>query len=243
MKKRKTIFRILLTLMFSPFLMTSCIDDPEPPILDVLPDVFIQKVTGNGEEKYALAFWVFGNKELESVTIEGPEGGSWELESEAINPQIFSLFPDDEDYMPEFPVAGVYEFTVTSTQEGEAPMKADDELEDDELAAMTIDSVKFESSQVKVYWETVTGADNYRVRLYDESGEIIFLSGQLANNKTNYSFSITDDGWAGNGSIPETGDNCRLELLAILYETGASVDKDYNIQCISIASEDIVWEF
>jgi len=217
-------------------------NDPEPPILDALPDVFIQKISEGGEEKYALAFWVFGNKELESVSIDGPEGGSWDLEGDEVNPQIFSLFPADEDYTPGMPPAGIYEFTVTSTQEGEPPMKIDDELEDEELAMATIDSIKFESSQVKTYWETVTGADNYRVRLYNAEGEIIFLSSQLADNKTDYAFSVTDDGWAGSNSIPQTGDNCRLELLAILYESGAGTNKDYNIQCISIATEEIVWE-
>ncbi|MDD4145334.1 MAG: hypothetical protein PHN68_11945 [Prolixibacteraceae bacterium] len=243
MKRRKTILRILSALILAPSILISCIDDPEPPILDALPDVFFQKVYEGGEEKYAIAFWIFGNKELESVTIDGPEGGTWDLESDNMNPQIFSLFPAEEDYLPEIPAAGVYEFTVTSTQEGEPPMKIDDELEDEELAIVTIDSIKFESSQVKTYWETVTGADNYRVRLYNDSGDIIFLSNQLADNKTDFSFSITDDGWVDSGSIPVTGENCRLEVLAILYESGASVDKDYNIQCISITSEDIEWEF
>jgi len=242
MKKRKTILRILFTLMLTPFLLTSCLEDPEPPALDALPDAFIQKISVGGETRYAVAFWVFGNKELESVTIEGPEGGAWELDSDNINPQIFSLFPETEDYTTTIPAAGVYEFTVTSTQEGEAPMITDDELEDIELAVVAIDSVKFENSQVKVYWETVAETDNYRIRVYNDADEILFLSEQLANNKTNYSFDTTNEGWYGSSSIPGAGDNCRIELLAILYESDASVDKDYNIQCISVTSEDIVWQ-
>ena len=242
MKTRKTILRILSTLMFTPFLLTSCIEEPEPPTLDALPDVFIQKISEGAEEKYALTFWLFGNKELESVTIEGPEGGVWELDSDSSNPQIFSLFPETEDYTTSIPASGVYEFTVTSIQEGEAPMITDDELEDEELDVVAIDSVKFENSQIKAYWETVSGADNYRIRLYNESGDIIFLSEQIANNKSNYSFDSSNDGWYNSSSIPETGDNCRLELLAILYESDALIDKDYNIQCVTMTSENIVWE-
>lgn len=243
MKKKKTILRVLQTLVFTPLLMVSCIGDPEPPMLDALPDVFIQKISESGEEKYALAFWVFGNKELESVTVEGPEGYSLNLEKDNINPQIFNSFPEMGDYIPEFPKSGTYEFTIKSTQEGEPPFKVSDVLEDKEIVVVSIDSIKFESSQVQVFWETAAGADNYRVRLYNDSEEIIFLSPQLADNKKEYAFSITDDGWAGTDKMPETGDNCRLEVLAILYETGATTNKDYNIQCITIAMEDIEWQF
>ena len=242
MKKKKTIVRCLLALLPVSLSLVSCIDDPEPPVLDARTDVFIQKIQDNAEEKYALAFWIAGNKGLDSVAISGPGGGAWTLEGEGNNTQVLTMLPDEEDYSVNMPATGDYIFKVTSTQAGESPLLLEDELEEGELGVVMIDTIKFVDLKLNISWETVSATDNYLVRLYDEQGELIFLSNQIENNKTDYAFGTTDNGWLNTSGIPLPGDSCRVELLALLFESTAIIDKDYNLQCISLDTENIEWE-
>ncbi len=240
--KKKTIVRCLLTLLPVSLTLVSCIDDPEPPVLDARTDVFIQKIQDNGDDQYALAFWIAGNKGLDSVAISGPEGGTWTIEGGNNNPQVLTMLPDKEDYSATMPPAGDYTFKVTSTQSGEAPLLQKDELEEEELGVVMIDTVKFTDLKLNISWGTVSGTDNYLVRLFDEEGDLIFLSNQIENDETDYKFGTTDNGWLNTSRIPLAGDSCRIEILALLYESSAITDKDYNLQCISLDSEDIEWE-
>jgi len=241
MKKSKIILRSLFTIVIASVLFSSCIDDPEPVALDALPDVFIQKISDNGIEKYGIAFWVFGNKDLESATIDGPEGETWTLEQDAENTRIFSLFPEGADYTEVIPVAGEYEFTVTSTQVDEEPLSVSDDLDEDEIGILQIESTEFVSSQLKTTWQSVDGADVYLIRLYDDSDKMIYVGPQLNDDKTDFTFGNASEGWLYASILAEAGEPYTVEVLAILYESGVTTGKEYNIQCISIAKEDIIW--
>ena len=241
MKKSKIIFRSLFAFLMVSVFLNSCIDDPEPVALDVLPDVFIQKISDNGTEKYGLAFWVFGNKDLEAVTVDGPEGDNWTLEQDPSNTRIFNLYPETAEFTEVIPAAGEYEFTVTSTQVDEEPLSASDELDADELGILLIEGTEYINSQLKTTWQAVDDADNYLVRLYNDSGDILFVGPQLADNKTDFTFGNASDGWLNSAQLAETGEAYNVAVLAILYESGVTSGKEYNIQCISIATEDIIW--
>lgn len=242
MKTKNKIWKGITAVGLGIFALTSCMEDPEPPLLDAVPDVFIQKKVVDDVPKYGVAFWVLGNKGLESVTVEDPNGDTATLESSDSNQQVFSLFPEQEDYTESFPVSGDYDFIVTSTQEGEAPGTFTDELEDGELEAMVLDTVYFEDEKLKTSWQSIESPDTYLVRLYDESENLIFMSSRLDDDETEYSFGLYDNGWTDSSNKPGNGDALRLEVLAILYESGATTEnKDYNVQFISIAAEDIVW--
>lgn len=220
----------------------SCIDDPEPAPLDVVVDTFVQKTVADGEEKYSLAFWAFGNKSIESVTVEGPDDESWQLEKDPSSAMVYSLFPDTEDYTDSIPATGDYTFTVTSTQDDEAPVTVVDKLEIAQLDTIAIDSTLYQNSKLKVTWDAVDDADNYVVRLYDDADNLVFVSPSIAANKTDYSFGNNDSGWASATDRATTGEDYRIELLALLYEsTSTSTNKNFNIQFISFASKDIVW--
>jgi len=240
MEKRRIILRCLITLVIGSTLLLSCLSDPEPVALDYLPDAIIQKVTDNQEEKYAMVFWVYGNKELESGTVEGPASGSWTLEKNSTNNQVLNLYPEQEDYSSTMPEPGSYEFTVTSTQTDEAPVTMTDELEDEELGAVVIDTVEFNNSELTTEWQSVSGTDLYLVRLYDTSEELLFISEQIAGNETEYTFNTSDQGWTGS-TVAQDGETYVLELLAVLYESDASTNLEYNIQCISVGSQQITW--
>ena len=241
MKTKRVILKCIGVLILASLAVTSCIDDPEPPALDVLPDVFMQKRMVDGEVKYGLSFWVFGNKDLQSVTVEGPESGTWPLQADAVK-RLFTFYPEVADYTDTMPEQGDYIFTVTSTQTGEASRTFTDKLEEKELDVAIIDSASFNNAKLYVSWETVNDADLYYIRLYDESDRLIFQSERLNKDETDFSFGLNDNGWVDIGKKAENGDTYRFEVVAILYESGSTeLNKDYNVQCISITSGKIIW--
>jgi hypothetical protein len=240
--KRKIILKQLTVFILSAVFFTSCLDDPEPLALEALADVFIQKTVQDGEEKYALAFWVLGNQELKSVTVEGPEEQMWELDQHNDNNRVFSLFPEADEYSEQMPESGDYKFTIESTQANATSIVVTDKLEEKELDAIVIESIQFVSSKLKTTWQSVGDAGAYYIRLYDESEKLIYVSPKLAKSKTDHSFGVTDQGWTAQGTKAENGKTYRIEVLAILFEsTSTANNEDYNVQFISIASTEIVW--
>lgn len=224
------------------FTLTSCLEDPEPAALDAISDVFVQKVVQDGAEKYGLAFWVVGNKALDSVTVEGPDDESWALEEDPSGNRVYSLFPEEEDYTDLMPEIGDYTFTVKSTQADEAALTLKDELEDDELDAVVIDSTNFDNLKLKVFWQEIEGTDAYVIRLYDDSDDLIFISPKQDDDKTDFAFGLTDAGWSNSSNKAQDGETYRIEVLALLYESGStSANEDYNIQFISRTSTNVVW--
>ena len=242
MKTKQRIWKSVAVFVLGSLVLTSCLDDPEPAALDAVPDVFVQKVVQDGVEKYGLAFWVIGNKALDSVTVEGPDDGIWALEEDPAGNRVFSLFPEEEDYTDSMPVAGDYTFTVKSTQADETALTVKDELEDEALDAVVIDSTYFSNLKLKVTWQEVEGTDTYVVRLYDDSDDLIFSGPKLDDDKKEYAFGLTDEGWFNSSNKAQDGETYRIEVLAILYESGStSSNRDYNIQFISRASNEVVW--
>lgn len=240
MKNRKLILSTLIALSAVAF--TSCIDDPEPAALDGLTDVYVKKSLIDGEEKYGLYFWSYGNKALDTVTVEGPNDEIYNLSSEQSSKIVFTLSPDSADYTDVMPATGNYVFSIKSSQDGEESITVADKLEDAELDLIAIDSTAFVSSKLKTYWTKVDDVDAYMVRLYDDSNELIYVSPQMASSKTDFSFGTSDTGWADSNSKAEEGETYRLEVMALLFEsTSSQGNYEYNLQFISTASTEIVW--
>jgi len=242
MRNRKSILKFAAAFLTGAVIFTSCIDDPEPPELTVLPDAFVQKQVQNGVEKYGVVFWILGNKEIQTVTVEGPGDASWTLEGDNSTSRVFSLFPEDEDYVLVKPAQGDYKFTVKSKQADEAAITVVDKLESAELDAMVIDTTQFVNSKLKTIWEPVEDADAYLVRMYNQSNKLVFMGPKVGKTTTNYSFGMADQGWTP-GMTAESGKTYKVEVLALLYEsTSSASDKEYNIQFISLASTNVVWD-
>jgi len=242
MKTKRMVWKSLVAVVLGSVVVTSCIEDPEPAPLDAVPDVFVQKIVQDSVEMYGLSFWVLGNKSLDSVTVKGPGDATWTLEEDPSGDRVFSLFPEDEDYTDSLPDDGDYTFTVKSTQADEVAITVKDKLEDDELDRVVIDSTKFNSSKLEIFWQEVDDTDGYYVRLYDDSDKLIFMSSILDDDETDYNFGLSDTGWSNSGDKAQNGETYRVEVMAILYESGTnSTNRDYNVQFISIASTEIVW--
>src|SRR5690606_4920078 len=199
--------------------LTACIDDPEPQPLFVDSDVFVQKIVQEGEEKYALSLWAYGNKDIQEAIVEGPNEETWELSSDPNYSHIFSLAPATEDYSDSIPAPGDYTFKITSTQEGESPVTSIDKLEDAELAAIVIDSTEYTNNKLKVNWGIVPNADAYVLKLLDDDERVLFFSPSLAGKKSTYSFRTSDADWTNLGIKAETGKPYKIELMGILFDS------------------------
>jgi hypothetical protein len=242
MRNRKLILKFAAAILTGAVIFTSCIDDPEPPALTVLPDVFVQKQVQNGVEKYGIVFWILGNKEMQTVTVEGPGNANWTLEGDNSTSRVFSLFPEEGDYGMVKPAQGDYKFTVKSKQTGEEAITVVDKLENAELDAIVIDTTQFVNGKLKIIWESVDDADTYLVRMYNQSNKLVFMGPKVAKTATNYSFGMADQGWTP-GMTAESGKTYRVEVLALLYEsTSSTTDREYNVQFISLASKNVVWD-
>lgn len=237
---KKIILNTMALVLVAGF-FNSCLEDPEPAALEAAADVYGQKIVEAGVEKVAPVFWVEGNKELESVTVAGPGDETWSLEKNAYSERVFNHFPGEGDYAESLDGAGTYTFTISSTQAEEAPVTVTDELEEEELGAMSVSAAHFVNNRLEVEWERLDGADGYLIRLYDDSDQLVFVSPQVAETFTQLSFGPSDNGWVTTSINPQVGEYFRMELIAILYESGVTVKREYNLQYISIASEDIIW--
>jgi hypothetical protein len=241
MRRRTMIWKSLSAIVLISALLTSCMDDPEPIALDAVADVFLQRITEDGEAKYALAFLVIANKNLDSVTVEGPDEVTRVLKKDNTSSQVFSIFPKTNEYTGSLPEIGDYEFTISGTQADEAPITVKDALKNEMLGELVIDSVRFFNNRQEITWETLADAEGYVVRLFDESDDMIYASTIIDENENEYVFGVSTQGWVSSTVRAEEGQTYRLELLAILYESGSTTNKDYNVQFISIASTEIVW--
>ncbi len=242
MKTKSKIWKSIGAFVIGSVVLTACLDDPEPVALDALPDVYVQKIVQDDEVKYGITFWVYGNKPLSSVEVAGPEEGSWSLVKDEATSQVFALYPKSEDYADTMFPTGDYKFNIVSTQEGEEPLVITDKLGEQELDVLVLESVEFENNKLNIKWESLENTDNYIVRLFDESDKLIFNSETIEKSKTEFSFGSSDKGWLTGLTSATSGDTYRLDVLAMLYESGATQEtQGYNVQFVSIASKEIVW--
>lgn len=242
MKMKQKFLKSIAALILGSAALTSCLEDPEPVILDALPDVFMQKVVQDTVTKYGISFWILANKDLDSVKVNGPGNKTWALKADDSNNRVFNFFPEPDDYLETIPLPGDYTFTVTSTQPGEAPRTFKDKLEEEELETMTLDTVFFHNGKMKISWEELESVDVYFVRMYDESKKLIFLSPGIDNEDIDYSFGLYDTGWTNSNNKAVNGEEYKLEVIGLLFESDATTaNKDYNVQCMSIASTEITW--
>lgn len=242
MMTKKMMWKSILLLLLGTAMVTSCVEDPEPAPLDAIPDVFIQKIVQDDVEMYGISFWVLANKDLDSVLVSGPDNGEWKLEAEESNNRVYKLSPELNDYSDTIPPSGDYNFKISSTQKDETPRNIIDKLEEKELAAVYIDTTFFDNGKLNIEWIHVESADGYFIRLYDDADKMIFMSQEIDNEDTEYSFGLSDSGWIDPDKKATNGEEYKLEVVAILYESDAtSGNKNYNVQFVSIASTEKTW--
>lgn len=215
--------------------MASCNDDETEPFTAYGEVLTIKKLV-NDTVNYARAYYVYGNYPMSSATVTLPEGGTMDLTSYESNKQTYYEEPAAADYSKDAPEFGDFSFTVVN--EGiEHTLAETTEMGTLEITEVTVTTG---SGIITVKWDKVTDADNYVVRLKDDEGAIAFVGTSLSNSAVTFQIA------AGTGTFAQqlvSGDTYTLELQAIQYESTATAsDYWHNIEEISIASQDFVWE-
>lgn len=241
MKLVRSIMPVVLASLCVGGVFVSCNDD-ELPQLAANVDALVVKTKIGEEVKYAPAFYIYGNKDMKSVSVVAPGDGtlSYTLSSAVNSKTVFMKWPADADFTATAPAEGDYEFTATSTEEGEAPLKIKDKVGPESLDVPTITSSEFASNKLKVKWESITGVNGFVVQLISE-GSILFSSPMLQSTTTEFAFGLTDQGWLDVNKRAEEGKTYSLQLKAIRYETGVTYEKEYNIQCLAYIGKQVTW--
>lgn len=241
MRLSKSIKTIFLGSACICLLFASCDNDDTTP-LEAFGDVYVVKTKVGEDVKFAPSFFVYSNKNMKSVTVQpkDEQTTSYTLVASSSTKTFFSLVPSDNDFKETTPIEGDYNFTVTSIDEEDAVLKVIDKLGAESLDIPAIASSEFADEKLKLTWETVANADAYLIQLCD-NGSIIFSSKVLASTVKEYTFGVADSGWIDASKKAEDDKTYSVQLKAIRYETGVTIDKGNNVQCISYCEEDAIW--
>lgn len=218
--------------------LASCNDDENVAPFQVIGEAVIVKRVINQETQYARYFYAYGNQPMASAEVDLPEGGSITLSAADQTEYTYYDLPELADFTDTVPPVGQFEFTVLN--QGIEHFDTET-LEFNDLAIPVIDSVSYSNQTVYVGWELPDSdePDNYLVRLVDGENNIVFSGVLLPNTSEKYVIAASSNGWL---ETPEQK-AYKVELYAYKYEDGFSGnDVLYNVNDISIASTDVVWE-
>lgn len=214
-------------------------DDP----FEVEADVVFMREIVNGDTLSGIAGYVYANKSITNATLTLPnEAGIIELNASPTSSLTFLYEPTFDDFTSSIPEVGNYLVDVT----GEDGIMAQiwDVQAFDNLDFAQIDTIAFDELSASLYigWDTVSGADNYLIRLYDLAGVMVFNGPLIDESTTEYflSYINTTGSWT---TEPVSGETYTLSLQAFKYDPEATdYDFYYNIQEISRQDYSLVWE-
>lgn len=219
----------------------SCNDDNDTEPFDAIGEVVtIKKMDMEADTVvYARAYFVYANQPMSSAKVSLPEGGTITLTDTDANKRTYFSEPDSADYSTDAPEAGNFTFTVVN-EDIESTYAETTELKTFEIPEITEVTPTVGSGIIAVKWNKVTNADSYVVRLQDDEGETVFVGTLLSSSVDNFQIA------ASTGTFTKqliTGDTYTVDLRAILYEdTATNSDYLYNIEMVSVASQDFIWE-
>jgi len=218
--------------------LASCNDDNDTEPFEVFGETVTLKKMVNDTVNYAVAYYAFGNYPMTSAKMKFPSGDSISLTDTETSKQTFYKEPDPTDYSKNTPTEGTYTFTVVN--EGITHTATDElEIQDFDIPDITEVTPGTSNASLTVKWDKITNADGYVVRLKNDEDETIFVSTLLPSTSSNYIISSS----TGFSKQFESGKTYTVELQALLFEdTATASDYWHNIEMISIASQDLVWE-
>ena len=248
----KNVNLLFVTALSGLLMLASCEkennDEPKPnQHEDAFVDVFVKKVKSPQGDKYGLIFYA-GGQGLTSCVATGPEGNEYELAEFWKGAGNMRKHAQNNEMQNAMPTTGEYTFTLTF-EDGET-ITLHDELENEEIPAITGVNVTHAegTEEVAATWNEVSGVDNYMVKLtdkYKNENKPIFNHKALSSSATSYTFdkntSDASPGWMQSGS-PNAGDTSYVMVVAIKYEAGAEgAGKDQNKQMNTVKAVEIVW--
>nr|WP_319998351.1 hypothetical protein [uncultured Draconibacterium sp.] len=212
-------------------------DDPEP--FGFTAEVVTLKRSIGGEEKFALAYYAYGNMKIDSASVKISGDSTLVLPSTGTLKITRYYNPSMEDFTTTAPVTKNYDFSVKNNN---VEYTETENHTFTDLDIPTIDSVGVTTNNKSVYvkWDKVDDAEGYFVQIFDNEHKAVFNTGGLISKDSN---SITANESTGRwGASLSAGKTYTVEVQAMLFEDGATnANSGEQIETIAIASEDFTF--
>jgi len=230
-------FKIIILVLFVAF-SASCSKNSDDST--VVGDAIVVAKKSGANTVYAMAYYAYAYSPLKSVIVESMVDPSNQaaLVSNGLYTSNFIKEPTDADFSTTKPSADT--FTFSAVFETGSTYKTEDAITADILAPATIEKCTYNStkSYAELSWTAVTNADSYGITVFDDSGAIVFKTGELANTVTSGNLSTSETGWTT--GHPVSGKTYKIRVQAFQYEDSANPNS-YHIQSTSYAEASIVW--
>lgn len=218
--------------------MASCNDDDDKAPFAVIGETVTLKKMVDDTARYAVAYYAYGNYAMTSASVKFPSGDSIALSAMEGYKQTFYKDPASADYSKDTPEEGTFTFSVVN--EGIKHTATDKlDVKDFDVPTITEVTANTGNTSITVEWDKVTNADGYVIRLMNDEDEVVFISTFIPNTSDNFVISAN----TGLKETLESGKTYTVDLQALLYEDSATAsDRGWNVEMISIASEDVVYD-
>lgn len=226
---------LILALALTGFI--SCDDDDSVPF-EVKGDVYLLTRLENDDLVFAMTYYAYGTQGMNTAKVTSPESETIDLEALSNNKKIYAIEPTLADFLMEPGVEGNYVFDVIYE---DIAYQSTDEVRYDIIDIPIIDTTYFDNfNQVlAIEWTPDGTANNYKVRMTELDGELVFESRLLGGAVPQYVIDANEGSWF---KYVDVGKDYIVELHAVLYEPSANNDDYlYNIQEISIGTQEAVW--
>jgi hypothetical protein len=228
------IFTLILLVAFS----SSCNKDSDDST--VVGDAIIVSKRSGTNIVYGVALYAYAFSPLKSVTAASLLEPSNTVSLAANGSDTYDFFkePTAAEYSETVPIASIY--TFNGEFESGSTFECQDILGSDALAPVTFEKCTYNTtnSYAELSWTALTNADSYVIYFVNESGTVVFGSGELSNTVTSGALSSSASGWSS--GYPINGDTYTVRVFAYEYEDSSNINS-YHLQAISISDATLVW--
>ena len=239
MKKLRNLWIFTLIIIIA----AACSQTNTGPFEAAADAYFLSKVRGDSVVVGAV-YYAFGNKPISSGKVTNPVQQTVQLNKTIESGYTIFYEPYETDFDTIYPPQGIYTFDLESV-DGDK-LQLNDELIKVGLKIPEFDTVVYEpvDQSYDISWETEINVDAYKVNLFNDFGEVVFVSEILGNVGT---FTLVEN---DNGTwFKGIGYSQRytIQLQAMNFDDDFSViidnptSQQFNIQEMAIAEKSFYW--
>lgn len=236
---------IILFFISIVLILGACSKEKQNPFEAAADVYYLSKVRGDSIV-VGLVYYAFGNQPMTSGEVSTPDGKKVQLNKSIENGYTIFYEPYEDDFDTIYPPEGTYVFDLKSANGDK--LQIDDALKKSGLVIPHINSIVYEAldESYDISWNFDINADAYKMYLYDETREIVFVSNFIDNGSGIFTLIENDMGtWEKQVNY---GDKYIIQLQALNYvENVISGDLDnqtaqkFNLQEIAVAEKSFYW--
>ena len=233
----KTKFILILAVVV--LTLASCIKSDDT--FDVQSDIYFVTKYVDNVPVTGTAYIFLGNHPIDSTVVTLPgNSGTVNLKSSTSDYTLIKE-PTDSQYYATPPVSGNYSFEVTSDL-GQVYIGFENQ-EYIDLAGADISSFDFNSSYNALHleWNKITQCNEYGIKIFDSSDNLIFNSNFLSSDVTTLDVSTYNESGVWN-EIPVNGETYKIKIYTYLYDSGAAtLNNALDLQQVTYREYQVTW--